>query len=73
MNMLESDEIAEEAAETIREGAANDSVGKTQPLLLEDPCMSKHCGAGRVCEVTIRLFLPFYLEYTNSTNLKLFK
>jgi len=50
--MLEADEIAEEAeeAEVILENGRNE-VGSKQQRLLQDPCMDKHCGAGRVCKV----------------------
>ncbi|KAG5308267.1 SPRC protein, partial [Acromyrmex insinuator] len=56
MNMLEADEIAEEAAtaeeaEVILENGRNE-VGSKQQRLLQDPCMDKHCGAGRVCKNT---------------------
>ncbi|KYQ59615.1 Histone H2A.V [Trachymyrmex zeteki] len=56
MNMLEADEIAEEAAtaeeaEVILENGRNE-VGSKQQRLLQDPCMDKHCGAGRVCKST---------------------
>lgn len=55
MNMLEADEIAEEAAtaeeaEVILENGRNEA-GSKQRLLQADPCMDKHCGAGRVCKV----------------------
>lgn len=57
MNMLEADEIAEEAAaaaaadaEVTLENGRNE-VGSKQRLLQADPCMDKHCGAGRVCQV----------------------
>ncbi|OAD55191.1 hypothetical protein WN48_05210 [Eufriesea mexicana] len=53
MNMLEADEIAEEAAEdaevTVEDGR-NEVGSKRQSLLRMDPCMHKHCGAGRVCK-----------------------
>lgn len=46
MNMLESDEIAgaEEA-----EAPAIDMALQKEPLVV-DPCLEKHCGAGRVCQ-----------------------
>lgn len=57
MNMLEADEIAEEAAEdaevTLDDGR-NEVGSKRQSLLRMDPCMDKHCGAGRVCKVRRR-------------------
>ncbi|XP_012340917.1 SPARC [Apis florea] len=53
MNMLEADEIAEEAAEdaevTVEDGR-NEVGSKRQSLLRLDPCMDKHCDAGRVCK-----------------------
>lgn len=59
MNMLEADEIAEEAAtaeeaEVTLENGKNEAGSKQQRLLQVDPCMDKHCGAGRVCEVCRR-------------------
>lgn len=57
MNMLEADEIAEEEAaaaedaEVILENGRNEAGSKQQRLLQADPCMDKHCGAGRVCQV----------------------
>jgi hypothetical protein len=58
MNMLEADEMAEETraaedAEVILENGRNE-VGSKQRLLQADPCMDKHCGAGRVCKVRHR-------------------
>lgn len=62
MNMLEADEIAEEAAmaaaaaedaEVTHENGRNEA-GSKQRLLQADPCMDKHCGAGRVCKVRRR-------------------
>lgn len=51
MNMLEADEIAEEAedAEVILENGRNEAGSKQQ--LQADPCLDKHCGAGRICQV----------------------
>jgi len=59
MNMLEADEIAEEAAtaeeaEVTLENGRNEVGSKQQRLLQADPCMDKHCGAGRVCKVCCR-------------------
>lgn len=59
MNMLEADEIAEEAAtaeetEVTLENGRNQAGSKQQRLLEADPCMDKHCGAGRVCKVRRR-------------------
>lgn len=59
MNMLEADEIAEEAAtaeeaEVTLENGRNEAGSKQQRLLQADPCMDKHCGAGRVCRVRRR-------------------
>lgn len=60
MNMLEADEMAEEAAaaaadaEFTRENGRNEVGSKQQRLLLVDPCTDKHCGAGRVCKVRRR-------------------
>lgn len=50
MNMLEADEIAEEAedADVTLENGRN--AGSKQQLQA-DPCLDKHCGAGRVCKV----------------------
>lgn len=60
--MLEADEIAEEAAEnaevTVEDGR-NEVGSKSQSLLRMDPCMSKHCGAGRVCKVRRRWLNSF--------------
>jgi len=59
MNMLEADEMAEETAAaedaevSILENGRNE-VGSKQRLLQADPCMDKHCGAGRVCKVRHR-------------------
>jgi len=54
MNMLEADEMAEETAaedaEVTLENGRNE-LGSKQRLLQADPCMDKHCGAGRVCKV----------------------
>ncbi|XP_014205137.1 SPARC isoform X2 [Copidosoma floridanum] len=47
MNMLEADEVAEEAA-----SSENRSAEKAVPLEQEDPCLHKHCGAGRVCKLS---------------------
>lgn len=57
--MLEADEIAEEAAtaeeaEVTLENGRNEAGSKRQRLLEADPCMDKHCGAGRVCKVRRR-------------------
>lgn len=51
MNMLEADETAEEAedAEVTLENGRNEAGSKQQ--LQADPCLDKHCGAGRVCKV----------------------
>lgn len=51
MNMLEADEIAEEDAEVTVEDGRNEVGSKRQSLLRLDPCMDKHCDAGRVCKV----------------------
>ncbi|XP_003403260.2 SPARC [Bombus affinis] len=50
--MLEADEIAEAAedAEVTVEDGRNEVGSKRQSLLRMDPCMDKHCGAGRVCK-----------------------
>lgn len=58
MNMLEADEIAEEAAtseeaEVTLENGRNEA-GSKQQRLLQDPCIDKHCGAGRICKVRHR-------------------
>lgn len=56
MNMLEADEAIEDAENS--EKVLN-SVGNTdeqsESLFLKDPCMDKHCGAGRVCRVNIQI------------------
>lgn len=54
--MLEADEIAEAAedAEVTVEDGRNEVGSKRQSLLRMDPCMDKHCGAGRVCKVCQR-------------------
>lgn len=60
MNMLEADEIAEEAeaaaaaaaeAEVTLENGRTETGSKRERLLQADPCMDKHCGAGRICKV----------------------
>ncbi|XP_066591824.1 SPARC [Prorops nasuta] len=55
MNILEIDEAAEEASEgadvTVEE-TDKETRSKSQRLLQEDPCLDKHCGAGRVCKAT---------------------
>lgn len=55
MNMLEADENAEEAAENVASSGqdSNESQinAKNQRLIGIDPCLDKHCGAGRVCKV----------------------
>lgn len=50
--MLEADEIAEQAAEDAEaaEDGRNEVGSKRQSLLRMDPCMNKHCSAGRVCK-----------------------
>ncbi|XP_043260923.1 SPARC [Colletes gigas] len=52
MNMLEADEIAEDAqkAEITNEDGTNEDNSRRQSLLRVDPCIGKHCGAGRVCK-----------------------
>lgn len=62
MNMLEADEIAEEAAaaaaedsEVTLENGRNEAESKQQGLLQVDPCLDKHCGAGRVCKVRLSI------------------
>ena len=53
MNMLEADEIAEPAEDaevTVKDGR-NEVGSKRQGLLRMDPCIDKHCDAGRVCKV----------------------
>lgn len=58
--MLEADEIAEEAAAedaeiTLKNGRNDEwKDGSKQQLLQADPCMDKHCDAGRVCKVCIQ-------------------
>ncbi|KAL2737840.1 SPARC-like [Vespula squamosa] len=55
MNMLEADEIAEDEnkdAEVTFENVGNDLASKKQRLIEVDPCMNKHCGAGRICKST---------------------
>ncbi|XP_024877880.1 SPARC [Temnothorax curvispinosus] len=58
MNMLEADEIAEEEAATAEEAEVtlengrNEAGSKQQRLLQADPCVDKHCGAGRICKNT---------------------
>lgn len=55
MNMLEADETAEETedAESVVNAKANTKYGgETEPLLQADPCIDKHCGAGRICQPT---------------------
>ncbi|XP_053976688.1 SPARC [Hylaeus anthracinus] len=53
MNMLEADEIAEEAAQDAEVTVEDDrnEAGSKQSLLRMDPCLEKHCGAGRVCKI----------------------
>lgn len=65
MNMLEADEIAEEAAtaeeaEVTLENGRNQAGSKQQRLLQADPCVDKHCGAGRVCKVLVDENALFY-------------
>lgn len=49
MNMLEADELVEDAERSMSK--ENDS--RMRPMSLEvDPCLDKHCGAGRVCKVS---------------------
>lgn len=55
INMLEADEIAEDDnkdAEVNFENARNELAAKKQRLIEVDPCMGKHCSAGRVCKST---------------------
>lgn len=47
MNMLEADEAA-----GVDVPASVDADSDKKDLPLEDPCMHKHCGAGRVCQLT---------------------
>ncbi|XP_015588455.1 SPARC [Cephus cinctus] len=53
MNILEADEIVEEAdeAEAVKEesGEASNEVGANEAVRI-DPCVDKHCGAGRICK-----------------------
>ena len=53
--MLAADELAahkEETGETSDHGD-REAPAQMQPLIQEiaDPCLHKHCGAGRVCQV----------------------
>ncbi|XP_043520484.1 SPARC [Frieseomelitta varia] len=50
MNMLEADETAEQDAEVTVEDGRNEVGSKRQGLLRMDPCIDKHCDAGRVCK-----------------------
>ncbi|XP_047366718.1 SPARC [Vespa velutina] len=55
MNMLEADEVAEDEnkdAEVSFENVGNELASKKQRLIEVDPCMNKHCGAGRICKST---------------------
>ena len=48
MNMLEADELAEDAGSAV----ANEDDSRMRSMLLQiDSCFDKHCGAGRVCKV----------------------
>ncbi|XP_012283372.1 SPARC [Orussus abietinus] len=47
MNMLEADEIAEEAGQMTR-GEDDELTAKEAYQI--DPCLDKHCGAGRICQ-----------------------
>ena len=46
--MLEADELSEEAESVMTN--EDDSKMRSMPLQA-DPCLDKHCGAGRVCKV----------------------
>ncbi|KAJ8670757.1 hypothetical protein QAD02_002016 [Eretmocerus hayati] len=55
MNLLEADEIAEELSSSSAEASKeknDDENPKAVPLIHVDPCLHKHCGAGRVCKLT---------------------
>lgn len=54
MNMLEADEAADASASVEH---AHES--KAEPLVQEDPCLHKHCGAGRVCQVDNNSFTHY--------------
>ncbi|XP_043281097.1 SPARC isoform X2 [Venturia canescens] len=49
MNMLEADEAIEDAENEKILNSESKYGEKTEPLLQKDPCMEKHCGAGKVC------------------------
>lgn len=49
MNMLEADELVEDAERSMAKD--DDSRIRAMPLQV-DPCLDKHCGAGRVCKIT---------------------
>lgn len=53
MNMLEADEAIEDSQDSERVVNRDAKYGRqNEPLLQADPCMDKHCGAGRVCRST---------------------
>lgn len=52
--MLEADETAEQDAEVTVEDGRNEVGSKRHGLLRMDPCIDKHCDAGRVCKVCQR-------------------
>lgn len=59
MNMLEADELAEDESKNSDvsfENIGNELATKKQRLIEVDPCMNKHCGAGRVCKVSLKIF-----------------
>lgn len=69
MNMLEADEIAEDEnrdAEVTFENVGNELASKKQRLIEVDPCMNKHCGAGRICKVSFKIIVTQQSRYTIS-------
>ncbi|XP_011505492.1 PREDICTED: SPARC [Ceratosolen solmsi marchali] len=51
MNILEADEVAEEAAASREHVHEGDLYGKSTYLAQGDACQRKHCGPGRVCQL----------------------
>lgn len=50
MNSLAAEELAAKETEGMEDA---DSLPQTQPLI-QDPCIDKHCGAGRICQVDLK-------------------
>lgn len=51
MNILQEDEDFESKSSSLE--GANEDIHSSNHDIVNDPCLNKHCGAGRVCKVYI--------------------